>query len=310
MDATDSATSRDPHLNTPAHHNLFPGALDHVRTWQRGRLEARSRAIYSSQALCVSVFGALAVSPNRRRLTQAILDAAGLTMKLGDDVAIECEVRCHRDILNEIGGRNPTSPDVLIRWSTSVLAVEAKFTESLAGCSQAKGPTDSGTSRSAGACSGNYEPGSDLKTKTNAPCRLTVAEHEGSRFYRSPRRYWDLSKRLFRPEALMPPKRPCPFRDSHYQLMRNLCLAAGLAERTPTSDFGFLLVLVDAAPVATETRDEFTEFSRMLLPEVRSRVGIVSYERIAETLFAGGEMRLAEWMKERIRNGIAARRGA
>lgn len=288
---------------SPAHSNLFPEALGHVRDWRAGRLEARSRAIYSSQALCISAFGAIALSPHGGDIIKAMLDSAGVELGAAGEPEVVCELRGRRDVLNEHGGGNPTCPDVLVSWPDVVLTVESKFTEHLGPCSQVKEiKTRRGVVTRPAACSGDHAVGSDLRTKTDAPCRLTIREGD-----RTPRLYWEVGEQLFLPDVLAIPRRPCPFRDGHYQLMRNVCFAARLAELERRPRFGFLLAYAKAARVAGETEQTFAEFRDMLLPHVRPLVGTVTYEEIARIARRSGERELAAWLDDRLPAGVAAK---
>jgi hypothetical protein len=289
---------------SPSHRNIFPGALEHVRGWANGRLEARSKAVHSSQALCVSVFGSLASSAKRASFLVDAFEAAGIAPHPVGEPSIECEVRDRRDILNEYGSRNPTCPDVLIRWPGVVLTIESKFTEHLGGCSQARTSRIKVNGRYRilpAACTGNHEPGSDLRTGTGAACRLTVPE--GSR---TSRRYWEVGATLFSSAVITGAALPCPFRDGHYQLMRNLCFAAALAEVEGLHGFAMLLAFVGASPAAIETRSVFAAFQTLLLPEIKPRVGIISYEQLAKIAREHSEYELADWIIERIEKGIAS----
>ncbi len=290
-----------PHTRSRA--NLFPGALPHIADWEPGRLERRSYVTWSSQALCISVWGAIAESSRRRAIVTDVFEAAGVELALDDEPAIECEVRGRRDVLNEYGGSNPTCPDVVISWPRAVVTVESKFTEHLGGCSQVKPKqmrTPDGPTRRAAACSGNHEIGSDLRTKTEAACRLTIKEGN-----RSPRLYWQIGAALFRADVLAAPRRPCPFRGGSYQLMRNICFAQRLAELERRSSAGFLLAYVEGARSAHETQQTFGEFTAMLRDDVRPRAGAISYERIAEIVRQHDAAELAGWIKRRISAGIA-----
>jgi hypothetical protein len=278
---------------TAAERNLYPGALPHVASWPAGRaLDSNAGSPISSQALCVSVFGALAGRPHRGQITTAILAAAGLEPPTGSSrPLVDCEVRGQRVLLNEYGGPNATSPDALLTWPKAVLVVESKFTEPLGRCSHA----------ARGDCSGDHAVGSDMKTGTDAACRLTV--QDGSR---TPRRYWEVGTEIFQPAALATPRRPCPFRDGGYQLMRSLCFSSALASETGASWFGLLVALTDGAGQAAHTRAELDAFLDLVRPELRSRVGVVSYERIAWILEGFGEEDLAVWLKAYLDRGLAA----
>ncbi len=291
-----AATSRE---------NLFHGALPHVDKHVGELLEKRSNVPWSSQALCISVFGTIAESPNRGELMQQILDASGVTQRPSGDPELRCEVRGRREVLNEIGGSNATCPDVLVEWPELTLTIESKFTEHLGPCGQIDLRRSKGQTIRPKACSGSHESGSDLRTKTDAACRLTIAENEGRRGYRSPRRYWEIGARLFQAEVIEPPRSPCPFADGKYQLMRNLCFAAALAEQhSPQNGYAFVLAFAGGSTSAGESTADFSAFREMLLPEVVPRVGSITYEAIANVLRSSGQDELADWIDARLRKGI------
>lgn len=127
---------------------------------------------------------------------------------------------------------------------------------------------------------------------------LTVADGK-----RHPRRYWDVAPHLFVPEILATPQR-CPWATGAYQLMRNLAFAHEWARTHRLEWFGFLVALVDAAPHASELRRRVTAFKMLLRPELRDRVGIISYEHLGIILFAHGETELADWVKTRLADGL------
>lgn len=179
--------------------NLYPEAAAYVgKHWRPGRLEARSRSIRSSQALCVSVLMTLCQRPPDRRaaICAAICREAGLALPVQPPPDIDAEVREHHALLGEIGGGTPTALDGLTTSTRAVLTIESKFTEREFGsCGQVK-PTqakppdprfdhDHPKARFAN-CTGMHAVGSDQKPTTqakNAPCRLTVLDGK-----RTPRR--------------------------------------------------------------------------------------------------------------------------
>jgi hypothetical protein len=291
--------------------NIYPGALAHVRDWDAHRLDANAHVKHSSQALCISVFGTIAANQHRKELTQEILREAGVLLVVADEPNLECEVRDDWELLRERGGQHSTCPDVLITWPDVVLTVESKFTERPDACGQPKPRRRTvdagGEMRKAvvAACSGNYEPGSDLVTSSLAPCRLTVKDGP-----REARRYWEIAPRLFRPEVIKSPQKPCPFADGRYQLMRNLGYAAAWAERAGLADFGFLLAYAGGWRRAAETKEVYEKFHAMLLPDVVGRVGSITYEQIAALLRHSGDrdgIALADWIDERLCEGMASR---
>jgi hypothetical protein len=129
-----------------AHHdalaNLYPEAADYVANhWKPGRLEERSKAPHSSQALCVSVLITLRMRPAEHR-TSILATAAsrsGLHVPVGAPLDLDAEVREHHRLLGEVGGGTPTALDGLATSSEAVLTIESKFTEREFGaCGQIK----------------------------------------------------------------------------------------------------------------------------------------------------------------------------
>jgi hypothetical protein len=260
--------------------------------------------------MCVSVFETLGLRPQAKRdaIFTDLLQLAGLDVGPVRGAAIETEVRSHRDVLNEIGGGTPTALDGLLRWRSGVVTIESKFTErEFGGCSQFKpskvteaDPRFERTDpkKRFANCTGQHEPGSDLKPSTRAlgaACRLTI--RDGSRL---PRRYWDLAPGLFAADVCAQP-RPCPFRDDAYQLMRNMSFAFKWAHDNQLANFGFLVVLVDAAPAAAKMRSAVEAFRRLLQDEHQRRLGLISYEAIAGVLeHQLGEGSLSRWIDDRV----------
>src|SRR4051794_35695536 len=112
--------------------NLYPEAAAYVaKHWAPGRLEARSKSIRSSQALCVSVWITLRQrSPDRRAaICEAICNEAGLMLPVRQPPAIDAEVREHHALLGESGGGTPTALDGLLTSGHAVVTIESKFTE-------------------------------------------------------------------------------------------------------------------------------------------------------------------------------------
>lgn len=290
--------------------NLYPEAVAAVAEWAPGRLEARAAQPHSSQALCVSVFETIGrrLAPTRDAILNDLLTHAGITLDVVQEVEIETEVREHHSVLNEIGGGTPTALDGLVSWQSGVVTIESKFTEQeFGGCSQVRpsrvpasderfNPGEP-TKRFSN-CTGRHEVGSDLKPTTQlleAACRLTVRDRN-----RRPRLYWDLAPELFEPDVYALDQ-PCPFRGDPYQLMRNISFAYKWARDRDLPDFGFLVMLVDSAPASSKMRSAVEEFRGLLLPEHRERLGVISYERLADILeHQRGEKALAHWTRQRI----------
>jgi hypothetical protein len=290
--------------------NLYPEAAAYVAEhWAPGRLEARSKSIRSSQALCVSVLITLRQRPPgpRAAICAAICNEAGLVMPMHAPPTIDAEIREYRELLGEIGGGTPTALDGLITSTQAVLTIESKFTEREFGsCGQIKPnklkPADprfdfKRPDKRLANCTGMHSAGSDEKRTTQpagAACRLTVQDGK-----RRPRRYWDIAPHLFLPSVLATPQR-CPFSTDTYQLMRNMAFAHEWAGEQRLNWFGFLVAIVDAAPKASELRARVAAFKKLLKTDVRDRAGIVSYERLADLLDGHQESDLASWVRTRL----------
>lgn len=289
---------------------IYAGAVSHVRAWSRGRWHKGVGQPHSSQALCVSVWGTIAEHPRRAALLSRIFRAAGLASAPDTSVEVTCEVVDRPRLLNETGaGTRPTSVDALVEWSGGTVAVESKLTEPhFDSCGQVTGRPAAGQGSSPGpACSGRYESGSDLKTRSQAPCRLQVWDGD-----RAPRLYWQVGWDLFEPEVLRPPRRPCPFAGPSYQLMRNLVFAKAAAR--PRSrridgaslpviefrEFGLLVAHADSHRHAAGRRRQFEDFRALLRPEVRPQVALIAYEDIADILLREGLADLASDIRRRI----------
>lgn len=283
--------------------NVYAGTHDYFKElWAAGVIDRNAFVPHSSQSLCVSVFGGLRGLRSRGRIMQRILGAAGISGFPGTGPAIDCEERSGHKLLNEYGGAHPTCPDALARWDrNAVLIVESKFTERFGPCSQPKTK----------ACNGNYAVGSDLLGGTAAPCRLTV-EHvqvvRGRTQTRTARKYWEISSRLFRPQYLVVGQEPCPLKDGRYQLMRNLTYAQAYADRDALPLSGFLVAYCSRASNARHSEADFARFCSMLKPELDDRVGMISYEVVAEILRDAGERTFADWLDDKLYRVVGATR--
>ena len=132
---------------------------------------------------------------------------------------------------------------------------------------------------------GYYGPGSDLKTRTGAWCRLEVWDGE-----RSPRTYWALGRTFFRDGVFAKPAegQTCPFNGPHYQLMRKFLFAAALAQRQRLASFG--VVVIAPARKSGKLEQQVESFrTTVLQPQFGSRVQFVTYERLIELLRHSGD---------------------
>ena len=297
---------------------VFESARPHVAGWPSRLWHSEVHQPHSSQALCVSVWGTIAAHPDRAAIVQTVFAAAGLRVGILRSPTVRCEAGAQHELaglLNETGGNaTPTCVDALVEWPGGTITIESKFTESSFGtCGQLRARTDTPPGapdkryKLGPACTGYHGPGSDLKTRTSAPCRLATWDGD-----RAPRLYWNIAWELFKPDVLVPDGRACPFAGPSFQLMRNLGLArAKSAPRSIRADrsapvevihpyWGMLIVDVASHPNAARHRAEFDEFRSLLRDDVQQRVGLISYEQIDPILREHGLSKLAADVQARI----------
>jgi hypothetical protein len=178
------------------------------------------------------------------------------------------------------------------------VCVEAKFLKDaeagFGGCSQ-PGRDKNGDIR----CAGYFGPGSNLKTRTGAWCRLEAWDGQ-----RSPRAYWTLGRAFFREEVFTKQVagQTCPFNGPHYQLMRNFLFAVALAQQQKLRLFGAVAIVPARKSVKLEQQVEAFR-TTVLLPQFASCVRLVTYERLIELLRHTsdvGAVSLAAFLTERI----------
>jgi hypothetical protein len=266
-------TSRfDRIRNSPA---LYPGVAASLGPGFPWHVHAGSPR--SSQALCLSAWYPLREAEARHEVVKRLLVTSLPAIPPRAGRRWEISVEVSRPELLAEGGGQPSSIDVLLLADDAAVCVESKYlSDALAGfgrCSQFPN-----------ACRGFYGPGSDLKTESVAPCRLSVADGR-----REARRYWTVAERLFRNEALGPSREPgsCVLNRS-YQLARTLFFAAELARTTNRPHFGALGI----APAATAEviEAQVATFSdHVLLREHAGRVGVAHYERLVKELLESGD---------------------
>jgi hypothetical protein len=255
---------------------------------------------HSSQVFCVSAFGTLRHLPVRDRVVGQLL---GQPVGTTDDPKWSIELEVVRpDLLSEHGRVQPSSVDVLLRTRRAVVCVEAKFLSDaetgFGGCSQAE-RGENGQLK----CAGYYGPGSDLKTRTGAWCRLEIWDGE-----RSPRTYWTMGRAYFRDAvfAKQTDGQTCPFNGPHYQMMRNFLFAAALAQRHRLQSFEVVAVVPTKRSSKLEQQVESFR-TTVLQPQFGSCVRLVTYERLIELLRNIGDpdaAALATFLEGRIDNLI------
>ena len=257
--------------------SLYPQALL-PGEGERLRWHDEAHRPHSSQVFCVSAFGTLRQLPVRDRVIGQLLGS--LEAPIGDDQTWDIDLERERlDLLSEYGRVQASSVDALLQNRRAVRCLESKFLSDavagFGGCSQPKKQ-----------CAGYYGPGSDLKTKTNAWCRLEVWDGE-----RSPRTYWTLGRAFFRESvfAKQADGETCPFDGPNYQLMRNFLFAAALAQQQKLQSFG--LVAIAPARKSGRLERQVESFrTTVLQPPFGSCVQLVTYERLIELLRDTGDV--------------------
>lgn len=271
--------------------NIHPAAHGAVEDWvtfpwHRDRSGVPdSHVPHSSQAFCMSVWGTMA-----RDDAAAARHAIGLVLgdaEVSESLVASPELRLEytqQDVLNEGGAGNPTNVDALLLCNGLVIVIESKLTESFGSCGQVK----------SGYCSGRYEIGSDLKTLTDAPCRLEVQDGR-----RTPRRYWEVIGSLSRPGEYQPGV-ACPFAGRGYQVMRTIAFASEFASRKGAD---WRVVFAFPQTLSPESVADVAGVARGLLPEHQERVLQLDYESLARALRDEGEpiaSDLGNYMKSRM----------
>jgi hypothetical protein len=290
--------------------NVFSLALTDEELAGRFAWHRDSDSLRSSQALCVSALGSLRhedFAAGREQVLAALVGSAfpDWPPEAMTGWSIEIEKR-EPELLNELGGGTPSSVDALLTTSRAVVAVEAKFAADAAvgfgGCGQFH------TSGKPRKCAGFHGHGSDLVPQTQGSgdvCRLTISDGR-----RTPRRYWELGRRWFRPEvfAEQTGSKVCPFRDGHFQAMRNFLFAAESAAQQGKEHFGVLVLCSNRCD--RKLAGQVTTFRDEILQEAhRSRVAMVHYERLIELLAATtttAAHELAAFLRERIAKVLSA----
>jgi len=253
--------------------NIFSGAHDAI--WQVFPWHTGAASYHSSQALAVSVFGAIAVHPERQSLVDETLHVMFGWDPQGDDGwRVELERNLPPSLLGE---RRPTQADVLLQNKTSAVLLECKFTESGGGpCSQAK-PLPSGEHKGTIQCDGNYREQTNPVNGKMARCALSA---KGIRYWTYIPKYFDLDGHK--------DHEPCPFAGPAYQYMRNVLAAARWARihNKTHAAFGLVYVAGESFPMSSEVTDpqsEWAQFVARLRPDAPLTVTAVSYQDLLQT---------------------------
>ena len=73
-----------------------------------------------------------------------------------------------------------------------------------------------------------------------------------------------------------------------------------MGERVPADTVRVLVAIVNAAREASELRANVPVFKDPLKPDLRDRVGVASYKRLAELLDGHDKGDLASWVRARL----------
>ena len=220
----------------------------------------------SSQAFCISVWGTFA-APNgnavRSIVANLLQDTGFLDAVISTPVAFELTLEnVDRDRLNEHPSNmgNATNLDALLRFPRLTVVVESKLTETFGSCSQPPWQ-----------CSGTYGRGSDLKTHTDAPCRLAVPDGR-----RAARTYWNVMRRLSDDDAYIQGQ-PCPLCRTNLSSYARDCIGEVEAGQ---DDWRAIF----AYPSDRLTRSHIESVVANLRPEYRAKVLHLDYLTLANKL--------------------------
>ena len=171
--------------------------------WHRNQYKKiDSHKVYSSQALAIDVFGFLKNAKAKDLIINKIFEADGTNWNI--DFEFE-----NKDLLNET--KHPTQLDVKLENENTIIVIECKFTENDGGtCSQIQKNKNIKLPQ----CNGNYELQTNPVNGKKAFCALTAKNIE----------YWNyipIIYNFYNSKSIY----PCPFKNSNYQWMRNLCTA-------------------------------------------------------------------------------------
>ncbi len=285
--------------------NLYPEAWSIVEPWRtfpwdRAGTFVRATVPHSSQALCIDVWGTIALSAEKVNLLNALMRRLGFPQSKTYKITFEWV-----DPQNKLNEIRRTQIDCLLEGDSINLLIECKFTEPSAGsCSRPLKDKEYGLTR----CNGNYElQANPSKDALFDFFGLPSAEHRCS-LSREGISYWDYIPVLFS-FGNFQHMRPCPFRGSSYQIMRNLVLSRVLEERTGKR--GAVLVCYAHHPSLGFSRavreDGFIDRIQDTLLD-RSRLHAISYQSLLRILghtnpSASRELRaLADWVEQKIQS--------
>jgi hypothetical protein len=245
---------------------------------------------HSSQVFCVSAFGSIRMLRVKDQVIAGLLQVPESEIQsTGWNLQLEVE---RPELLTEYGSGQASSIDVVLQSATSVICIESKFlSDARAGfgkCSQAPEK-----------CAGYFGPGSDLKTMTNAWCRLEVWDRD-----RSPRSYWSIGRAFFR-ESVYEKQivgNSCPFNGPNYQLMRNFLFAASISQQKKLHNFG--VVVMSPERTSSKLMKQIEVFRNAVLqPQYCNHIQLLTYEKLVEQLKTTEDeaaLQLADFLSRRI----------
>ncbi len=246
----------------------------------------------SSQVFCISAFGGVRSLPDKDRILDRLFSELLPPNVASERWELHFEY-ASRELLGEIGLGTPTNVDVFCTTARAVICVESKFLfdalEGFGGCGQLKDRQ----------CGGFYGTGSDRKTKSDANCRLEIADGR-----RTARSYWQLGRKFFRQSVFQTQSSGdiCPFSGSNFQLMRNFLFANAAASdgRKP----GILAIVPDRA--STQVRKQIGKFKQDILrDEFQPQVSVATYDQLISFLSSSDHdesSRLGGFLADRMDN--------
>lgn len=264
--------------------------------WEGALDDAEGRAIKwhsptepkSSQVFCISAFGGLRRLPDGPQILGVLLGTKFSRIPCEGPWDQPIFEHTDRGLLAETGRVTPTSVDVFCTSPRTVVCVESKFlfdaAEGFGGCGQVK-------SKKAGvlpSCAGYYGPGSDLKTRSRAHCRLEI--QNGTR---GPRLYWSLGREYFSDRVFRVQNKGevCSFAGPNFQLMRNFLFAAAAAsvaaKKQKTQSVNFAVLAMVPNLTSANVRQQVDTFrDKVLRDPYRDNINLATYDELTGLLSA------------------------
>lgn len=237
--------------------------------WHRSGNKIDTCVEKSSQALAIDLFGTIKTSSKKNLVMDAFAGKNGLPT--GGEWKINLEWMDDENKMLHESRRSQI--DAMATNGKAFIFFECKFTEREAGtCSQPL-PIKSGAHEGMIQCNGNYEYQQNPVNGKESRCALSAKNI----------RYWDFIPEIFAFDSKTD-YRPCPFRDSWYQWMRNLVLCCALAEKDETKLVpAFFVVYADSDHFEMTNNIKSEDWKRLIssIRKERIKFGSISYQEFS-----------------------------